>query len=60
MPDWIWGLRVIDVSNPANPVEVDLRREFCVAEEVIIKEDRIYVVNRDTGLYVLEFRPFNP
>jgi uncharacterized repeat protein (TIGR02543 family) len=60
VPDWIWGLRVIDVSNPASPAEVALLREFCIAEEVTVQENRIYVVNRDTGLYVLEFRPFNP
>ena len=56
MPDWLYGVRIIDVSNPASPIEVEVLREFFTPEEVIIRENYIYVVNRDTGFYVLEFR----
>jgi len=55
VPDYIFGLRVIDVSDPANPTEIEVLRELYVPEQIIIRENYIYVV-QDSGFYVLEFR----
>jgi hypothetical protein len=60
VPDWLYGVRIINVSNPASPTEVDVLREFFTSEEIFVRENCIYVVNRDTGFYVLEFRLLSP
>jgi uncharacterized repeat protein (TIGR02543 family) len=60
VPDWLYGVRIINVSNPASPTEVDVLREFFTSEEIFVRENYIYVVNRDTGFYVLEFRLLSP
>jgi hypothetical protein len=56
VPDYIFGVRVIDISDPANPTEVEVLRELFSPEQIIIRENNIYVVSDDTGLYVYEFR----
>jgi hypothetical protein len=56
IPNLFLGLMVIDISDPANPVKVDLDYRFNPACEVIVRENRIYVINRDSGFYVVEFR----
>ena len=55
VPDYIFGVRVIDVSDPASPTEIEVLKEFSVPEQIIIRENNIYVVSDDTGLYVYEF-----
>jgi uncharacterized repeat protein (TIGR02543 family) len=60
VPDWLYGVRIINVSNPASPTEVDVLREFFTSEEIFVRENFIYVVNRDTGFYVLKFRLLSP
>jgi hypothetical protein len=56
IPNTFFGLKVIDISNPASPVEVEVDGRFSSPVEVIVRENRICVVNRDTGFYVLELR----
>jgi uncharacterized repeat protein (TIGR02543 family) len=56
VPDYVFGVRIIDVSNPANPTEIEVLTEFFVPEQIIIRENNIYVVQDDAGFYVLEFR----
>jgi hypothetical protein len=54
--DWLYGLRVWDVSNPASPVQVEVIREIFLPEQTVVKENYIYVLNRDSGLYVFEIK----
>ncbi len=56
IPNTFFGLKVVNISNPASPVEVDIERRLMSACDVIVQENRIYVVNRDAGFYVLELR----
>ena len=56
IPNTFFGLKVIDISNPASPVEVDIDRRLASACDVIVRDNRIYVVDRDAGFYVLELR----
>jgi hypothetical protein len=54
--DWILGLRVMDISNPADPTLVDLLNEVSGVWGVKIEENRIYLVNRDSGFVILEYK----
>jgi hypothetical protein len=54
--DWLYGVRVMDVSDPTNPVEVAVLREFFVPEQIVVKENHIYILNRDSGMFVVEYR----
>jgi uncharacterized repeat protein (TIGR02543 family) len=54
--DWILGLRVMDISNPADPTLVDLLNEVSGVWGVKIDENRIYLVNRDSGFVILEYK----
>jgi photosystem II stability/assembly factor-like uncharacterized protein len=56
VPNTFFGLKVVDISNPASPVEVAIDRRLASACEVIIRDNRIYVLDRDAGFYVLELR----
>jgi photosystem II stability/assembly factor-like uncharacterized protein len=56
VPNTFFGLKIFDISDPANPVEVAIDRRLASACDVIVRENLIYVVDRDAGLYVLEFR----
>ena len=39
-----------------SPVEVEVLKSLFVGEDIVVYENRIYVVNRDTGFYILELR----
>jgi uncharacterized delta-60 repeat protein len=54
--DWLLGLRVMDVSDPYNPTQVALINEIFGVEQIAIRDNRIYALNRDSGLCVLEFQ----
>ena len=54
--DWLLGLRVMDISNPANPTQVELLSEFSGVWGVKIKENKIYLVNRDSSFVILEYK----
>ncbi|OGD25905.1 MAG: hypothetical protein A2V57_06755, partial [Candidatus Aminicenantes bacterium RBG_19FT_COMBO_65_30] len=56
VPNTFFGLKIIDISIPERPVEVAIDRRLASACEVIVRENRIYVVDRDAGFYILEFR----
>jgi hypothetical protein len=58
--DWLLGLRVMDISDPHNPTQVALLTEIFGAEQVVIRDNYIYALNRDSGLYVLEFKIQSP
>ncbi len=49
------GMMVIDVSDPAHPIKLDEYPTF-EAISIAIKENRIYEVDRSSGLLVYEFR----
>ena len=43
--------------NPdRSPVEVEVLRGLFFGEDIVVYENRIYVVNRETGFYILELR----
>jgi photosystem II stability/assembly factor-like uncharacterized protein len=52
---YVNGMMVIDVSDPSNPVKIDEYPTF-EAVSIAIKENRIYEVDRSSGLLVYEFR----
>jgi hypothetical protein len=56
IPNTFFGLKIVDISNPASPVEVAVDRRLASACDVTVRDNRIYVVDRDAGFYVLEFR----
>jgi len=54
--DWLLGLRVMDISNPSNPTQIALLNELFNAQQVVIQDNYIYALNRDSGFYVLEYK----
>jgi photosystem II stability/assembly factor-like uncharacterized protein len=56
VPNTFFGLKVFDIANPGNPIEIAIDRRLGSACEVIVRENLIYVVDRDGGFYALEFR----
>ena len=58
--DWA-GLRVIDVSDPQNPVEVGYHDTPSIALGIYVSGDYAYVTDRDAGLRVIDVgNPYNP
>jgi photosystem II stability/assembly factor-like uncharacterized protein len=49
------GTLVMDASEPSNPVQIDQIPMF-ITRAIKIKENRIYILNRDGGMLVYEFR----
>jgi hypothetical protein len=54
--DWLFGLRIMDISDPANPVQISVLHELYGPQQVLVKDNLIYVLNRDSGLFVLEYK----
>jgi hypothetical protein len=54
VPNTFYGLTVYDISVPAVPVLIENHAELASANEVIVHENRVYVVNRDAGFYAFE------
>ncbi len=54
--DWLLGLRVMDISDPTHPTQIALLNELANAEQVVIQDNYIYALNRDSGFYVLEYK----
>jgi hypothetical protein len=52
--DGLFGLRVIDVSNPAVPVQVVLADTGGIAKGVFVAGDYAYVANGDRGLAIFD------
>jgi hypothetical protein len=58
---WNTGLAVLDVSDPASPVEVGFYNLLTEAQEVVVAGDSagqsyIYLANQPAGLTILRFR----
>jgi len=54
--DWLLGLRVMDVSDPLNPSQVDLLTEVFGVWGFVIRDNLIYVADRDGGFVILEHK----
>ena len=48
-------MRVVDVSNPANPREVGYHDTPGFAKDVFVSGDYAYLVDGDGGLIILRF-----
>jgi len=55
VPNTFFGLKVVDIADPANPVEVEVDRDVGDVCDVVVREDRVYILDRDSGFYALEF-----
>jgi hypothetical protein len=53
--DWDAGLRVISVTDPANPVEVGYYDTPSYAEGVYVSGSYAYVADGDAGLIILQY-----
>ncbi len=56
VPPWR-GLRMIDISNPARPVETGFYNQNFASARVIATDDYVYVSDRENGLYIFEPHP---
>jgi photosystem II stability/assembly factor-like uncharacterized protein len=54
VPAWQEGLYVLDVRDPDNPVEVAHDPDLGILEQVVLVEDRAYVVASYYGLVILD------
>jgi hypothetical protein len=50
------GLRIVDVSQPANPVEVTFYETSGYASDVLVVDDIVYVADGVAGLLILRYR----
>jgi hypothetical protein len=54
--DWILGLRVMDVSSPSSPTQVDLLTRVSGAWGFVIRENLLYIADRDGSFVILEHK----
>jgi hypothetical protein len=54
--DWLFGLRVWDISNPANPIQADYIKEIFLPMQIVVEENYIYVLYRDSGFFIFEYK----
>jgi len=45
-------LRIYDLSDPANPVQVKARKTPCTVEDITIADKLAYVADRQAGLMI--------
>jgi len=54
LADFYSGLRIIDISNPENPIESGFFETSEMAKDIDVKGDYVYLANGNVGLYVLK------
>jgi hypothetical protein len=54
-PDLVGSLRVLDISDPANLVEVAAHDTFGYAKDMAVSGDTIFVADSDAGLTAFQF-----
>ena len=50
------GVILVDITDPQNPIKIDEINWF-ICQSIVIKENRIYALNRDAGLVVFDLQP---
>lgn len=59
--DYASGLKVADISDPANPVQVASRAVYGLAHDVVVEGDIAYMATYDGGFYAFDISdPTNP